>query len=269
MRLSIGFLGGGQIASALAGGFRSTDEGRAFDLAVFDRYPTTSAAFAQRFEARECAQVTDLVASTQVIFLCVKPQDVATALQEIPQTEWAERLLISVAAGIHLSKLSSLAGREARICRAMPNTAAEVQRSATAVCFTENCQEQDRARARDLFAAVGEVLDLPEKLFDAVVGVSGSGPAYACLLIEAMSDGGVAAGLPRPEATRLAALAVRGAAELILTTGRHPAELREKISSPAGTTIAALHALEMGAVRAHAAAAVLAAARRSAETGAA
>lgn len=267
--LLIGFLGGGQIASALAGGLRATEAGAAFEMAVCDRYPATAAAFGQRFEARECASPAALFQSAQAIFLCVKPQDVISALQEVPSVDWSERLIISVAAGIPLAKLTALLGDEARICRAMPNTAAEVRRSATAVCFTENCNAENRRQARELFAAVGEVMEIPEKLFDAVVGVSGSGPAYACLLIEAMSDGGVAAGLPRSEATRLAALAVGGAAELILSSGRHPAELREKISSPAGTTIAALQVLESGAVRAHTSAAVLAAARRSAELGSA
>lgn len=264
---TIGFFGGGQIARALAGGFLAGGAARAEDLLVCDRFASTAAEFAEKTGARVAAHAAELIDQAEVIFLCVKPQDVATALRPELRAAWAGKLLVSVVAGLPLDRLEELAGAGTAICRSMPNTAAEVRLSATAVCFTTACSPEQIALVEKLFGTVGEVFSLPEKLFDAVVGVSGSGPAYGCLVIEAMSDGGVAAGLPRETATRLAALAVQGAAALVLQTGRHPAELREKISSPGGTTIAALQALEAGGTRHHFSSAVRAAAKRSSELG--
>jgi pyrroline-5-carboxylate reductase len=262
---TIGFFGGGQIARALAGGFLAGGAATRDHLLVVDRYPAAAEAFAQKTGARIAADGAELARAADVIFLCVKPQDVAGALTPELHSAWGGKLLVSVVAGLPLARLVELAGAEAAICRSMPNTAAEVRLSATAVCFTPTCTAEQISLVEKLFGTVGEVFSLPEKLFDAVVGVSGSGPAYACLVIEAMSDGGVAAGLPRETATRLAALAVQGAAALTLQTGVPPAELREKISSPGGTTIAALQVLEAGATRARFSAAVRAAARRSSE----
>lgn len=263
--IKIGFIGGGQIASALAGGFLAGGFEGGVQLGVVDRFPASAARFAERFGAKVFVGVAEMARECDMVFLCVKPGDVAGALAQEQREVLAGKLLVSVVAGLPLARLVELAGEGCRVCRSMPNTAAEVRLSATAACFSPNCTEDDKRLVMSAFGAVGEAMELPEKFFDAVVGVSGSGPAYACLLIEAMSDGAVAAGLPRDAATRLAALAVRGAAALVLETGRHPAELREKISSPAGTTIAALAELEAGAVRYHVSAAVQAAAGRSAE----
>ena len=253
------------MASALAGGLSSGGLEGGAKLFVVDHYPATKQAFAKRFDATALDAAVELADKCDVVFLCVKPCDVSSALPPEIQDALANKLLISVVAGCTLDTLRELVGRNCQICRSMPNTAAAVLQSATAVCFSENCSETNRALAKDAFGVVGEVFDLPEKMFHAVVGVSGSGPAYACLLIEAMSDGGVAAGLSRAVATRLAALAVRGAAALVLETNQHPAELREKISSPSGTTIAALAKMEAGAVRYHVGSAVEAAAARSME----
>ncbi len=263
--MKIGFIGGGQIASALAGGFCSSGEVAGEHLLVFDRIPESSKGFSSRFGAAVCKEAVELVSGSDVIFLCVKPNDAASVFSADLQKTLKGKLLVSVAAGLTLDFLAEHAGSECKICRAMPNTGAEIRQSATAICFTENVPAADRGLLNRLFASVGMVFDLPEKQFDAVVGVSGSGPAYACVLIEAMSDGGVKAGLPREIATRLAAMAVQGAAGLVLETGKHPAELREKISSPAGTTIAALQVMEQGGVRFHVSRAVEAAAARSKE----
>lgn len=253
------------MASALAGGLSSGGLEGGAALFVVDHFPATANAFAERFGATTLDSVVALAQTCDVVFLCVKPCDVVSALPPQMQEALANKLLISVVAGCTLDTLTHLAGSKCQICRSMPNTAAAVRQSATAVCFSPNCMAANKTIAMSAFGVVGEVFDLPEKMFHAVVGVSGSGPAYACLLIEAMSDGGVAAGLSRSVATRLAALAVRGAAALVLETEQHPAELREKISSPSGTTIAALAKMEAGAVRYHVGAAVQAAAIRSME----
>jgi pyrroline-5-carboxylate reductase len=262
---TIGFIGGGQIATALATGFIAAGFCKSGDLAVFDRQPDHASTFAVRTGARISPSTTDLAATSKVLFLCVKPGDVESALAPVRSKLDPEKLLVSVAAGISLAQLDEATGGHKKICRAMPNTAAEVRLAATALCFSEGVSVEEQEFLRDAFNAVGEAFFIQESLFDAVVGVSGSGPAYAFLLIEAMAEGATAAGLPRSTALRLAALAVRGAAELVVETNRHPALLREMVSSPGGTTLAGLQQLEEGAVRAHVARAVRAAAQRSAE----
>ena len=262
---TIGFLGGGQIATALASGFIASTFSEPGELGVYDKNSDTAATFAARTGARVRTSPADLVLSSEVVFLCVKPGDVESALAPIRNSLGRHKLLVSVAAGVSLDRLASASGNHSKICRAMPNTAAEVRLAATALCFSDGVSGEEQEFLKAAFDSVGEAFFVPESLFDAVVGVSGSGPAYAFLLMEAMSDGATAAGLPRATASRLAALAVRGAAELAVATGRHPALLREMVSSPGGTTLAGLHALEQGAVRAHVADAVRAAAKRSAE----
>lgn len=263
--MKLGFIGGGQIASALAGGFLAGQLVRPEEVLVTDRFPDYADAFAARFGGTTVKSSAELAASADLIFLCVKPGDVAGVFDDGLQKSLKGKLLVSVVAGLTLDHLRLHAGEQCHLCRSMPNTAAEVRQSATVVCFSANTTDAEKATVRKAFSTVGAVRELPEKYFDAVVGVSGSGPAYACLLIEAMSDGGVAAGLPREVATELAAQAVQGAATLVLESGRHPAILRERISSPGGTTMAALEQLESGAVRYHISAAVQAAANRSRE----
>lgn len=261
---SFGFLGAGKMASALVRGVLEAGLVKPEQIAIFDAVPAQTARLAEAFGVRVVDSAAELYASSTSVFLCVKPTDAAEALAATGGT-FGDRILISIAAGLTLDWLLEQTSATAKICRAMPNTAAEVRQSATAICFSESVNSGERDLVQGAFAAVGEVFPLDEKHFDAVVGVSGSGPAYACLLMEAMSDGGTRAGLPRATATRLAALTLRGAASLVLETNTHPAVLREAVSSPGGTTLAALSELEAGAVRSHAANAVLAAAQRSRE----
>jgi pyrroline-5-carboxylate reductase len=259
-----GFLGAGKMASALVKGILQSGAASPAELIVFDTSPAQVEHLTSTHGVAAAATAGELAQVAEAVILCVKPQDAAGALASVG-SGFKDRVLVSIAAGLSLDWLHQQTSPDAKIARAMPNTAAEIQQSATALCFSESVTGPERAAVLKAFAAVGEVFELAEKFFDAVVGVSGSGPAYACLLVEAMSDGGTRAGLPREIATRLAALTVRGAASLILQTGQHPALLREAVSSPAGTTLAALAELEAGAVRSHVAAAVAAAARRSKE----
>lgn len=258
----IGFLGGGQMASALASGLRAA-HWQSWPFHVADRYPDTAERFGERFDARVWATLPELIENSDLLFLCIKPQDVTKALTPdlIPALDG--KILVSVVAGLSLQTLGHLAGPGCRLCRSMPNTAAEVARAITVVCFSENIGEAERQEIKGAFDTVGTCMELPEECFDAVVAVSGSGPAYACLLVEAMTTGGVDAGLPRDVAEKLAAHAVAGAAALILETGRTPEDIRQKISSPGGTTLAALEVMEKGLIRHHIHAAVKAAAARS------
>jgi pyrroline-5-carboxylate reductase len=199
----------------------------------------------------------------------VKPDQVEAVLAEMRNTFTAQHLLISIAAGVPLAKLQNGLGAEARIIRVMPNTPALVGASATAFALGPAAQPQDGELARRLFSAVGLAFPVKESLLDAVTGLSGSGPAYVYLMIEALSDGGVACGLPRDIATRLAAQTVLGAAKMALDTGLHPGALKDMVASPGGTTIEGLHELEKAGVRGAFMNAVRAASEKSKRLGAA
>jgi pyrroline-5-carboxylate reductase len=219
---------------------------------------TTGAAVAQEISA---------LAGSEVILLCTKPHDVAEALrQTIAACGDNPALVISIAAGITLATLEAAAPR-LRVIRAMPNTPALVGKGAAAYCLGKTAGRDDAATAARLLGAVGLAVEVPERLMDAVTGLSGSGPAYVYLVIEALADGGVRSGLPRADALKLAAQTVLGAATMVLETGEHPAVLKDMVTSPGGTTIAGLAELEGHGVRAALIDAVTAATRRAAELG--
>ena len=198
-----------------------------------------------------------------VVMLCVKPQEAAVAIQQAGAA-LDGKLLISIAAGLSLATLEKMAPK-CRVIRAMPNTPALIGRAATAYTGGANATQADKDCAEAIFASVGVVSYVQEKLLDAVTGLSGSGPAYVFLVIEALTDGGVSCGLPTNLARQLAIQTVLGAAEVAKETGEHPAVLREMVTSPGGTTAAALGELEQHGVRAAFIQAVRAADRRSKE----
>jgi pyrroline-5-carboxylate reductase len=181
--------------------------------------------------------------------------------------KFPDKLFISVAAGVTLGAMEKLTGGTGRFIRTMPNTPSLVGKGAAAFSLGSNCGEADREIVQSILGAVGLSVEVPERLIDAVTGLSGSGPAYIYLVIEAMADGGVQAGLPRPDALKLAAQTVAGAAAMVLETGLHPAVLKDMVTSPGGTTIAGLAALEDGAIRSSFIAAVSAAVARAKELG--
>jgi pyrroline-5-carboxylate reductase len=206
-----------------------------------------------------------VVEQSDVIVLAVKPQNMAEVLQSIRQGVTGERLVISIAAGVSLATIAAGLGAERRLARAMPNTPALVGEGASAYSLGPHALPADDAVVRQCLGAVGRAFRVPETLLDAVTGLSGSGPAFVYMMIEALSDGGVRVGLPRDVATALAAQTVLGAARMVLETGEHPGALKDQVASPGGTTIAGLHALERGGVRAALMDAVEAATRRSTE----
>jgi pyrroline-5-carboxylate reductase len=207
-----------------------------------------------------------VVAAADVVFLAVKPQQVEEVLREISPSATHDTLFVSIAAGIPLTKLAVWLGND-RLIRVMPNTPCLVARSASGYCAAPGASDADRELVGELLGCVGLAVEIDERLMDALTGLSGSGPAYVYTFIEALSDGGVKMGLPRQVATALAAHTVRGAAEMVLAVQEHTAVLRDRVTSPGGTTIAGLAALEKGGLRASVMAAVEAAARRSQELG--
>lgn len=222
-------------------------------------------AFANATGALTTAEISDVLATCDTLLLCTKPQDAFTALSGIKAKDG--KLVISIAAGITIADLEKHTPKSVRIIRTMPNTPALVGKGAAAYCLGSRCVAGDAESVSKLLEAVGLAVEVPEKLMDAVTGLSGSGPAYIYLIIEALADGGVLAGLSRADAITLAAQTVAGAAEMVLSTGQHPAVLKDMVTSPGGTTIAGLAALEENGVRNAMIAAVTAATARAKELG--
>jgi pyrroline-5-carboxylate reductase len=209
-----------------------------------------------------------LLRESDVVVLAVKPQTFDKVLTDIGADLRPDQLLISVAAGVPIVALEARLPAGARVVRSMPNTPATVQAGATAIAAGAHAREDDLRVARELFEAVGRVVVLDEGLLDAVTGLSGSGPAYVMVIIEALADGGVKVGLHRDTALLLAAQTVFGSAKLLLETGEHPGRLKDMVTSPGGTAIAGLHTLESGALRKTLIDAVEVASKRAAELGA-
>ena len=248
-KLSIGFLGAGKMGTALAKGFVNAGLVTANQIIASDPVEGARASFKKEVGAKIAASNVEVVKFARVLVLAVKPDQVGAALSEVRKNFTREHLLISICAGVPISKLESGLPDEARVIRVMPNTPALVGSSATAYALGHSAKSEDGELAHKLFSAVGIAFQLKESLLDAVTGLSGSGPAYVYLVIEGLSDGGVAAGLPRDVATKLAAQTVFGSAKMVLETGQHPGVLKDMVTSPGGTTIEGLHELEKGKVR--------------------
>ncbi|MHB8519855.1 MAG: pyrroline-5-carboxylate reductase [Limisphaerales bacterium] len=267
-KLMIGFLGAGKMATALAKGFVNAGLVGADQILASDPVEAARSAFAKAVGAKASASNLEVTRFAQVLLLAVKPDQVTDALAEIRSHLTKKHLLISIAAGVTLSTLENGLSDGVRVIRVMPNTPALVGASATAYAPGKSATPEDGQLAQKLFSAVGIALKVKEPLLDAVTGLSGSGPAYVYLVIEALSDGGVAAGLPREVATKLAAQTLLGAAKMVLETGQHPGALKDMVTSPGGTTIEGLHELEKGRVRGAFINAVRAAAEKSKKLGA-
>jgi len=248
-KLMVGFLGAGKMATALAKGFIGAEIAGPRQIIASDPIEAARTSFEKETGARTVVSNAEVVKSAQVLILAVKPDYAAGVFAEIRDHFTQKHLLISIVAGLPLAKMEQSLPSPARLIRVMPNTPALVGASASAFASGKSALPQDTELAQKLFSAVGMAFQLKEALLDAVTGLSGSGPAYVCLFIEGLSDGGVAAGLPRDVATRLAAQTVLGSAKMVLETGLHPGALKDMVTSPGGTTIEGLHELEKGNLR--------------------
>lgn len=265
--LRIGFLGAGKMATALAQGFlraQITVPGRVW---ASDPFESARRQFADQTGATATESNLEVVTQARVIILSVKPDQVTTVLGGVKDGLTTEHLVVSIAAGVPLAKLEAALGGTARVVRVMPNTPALVGASASGFAIGSRARPEDSAIVERMFSSVGTAMAVKEPLLDAVTGLSGSGPAYVCLMIEALSDGGVAAGLSRDAATRLAAQTLLGTAKMVLETGQHPGVLKDMVTSPGGTTIEGLHELEKGGLRAALINAVRAASEKSKRLG--
>ena len=263
--MHIGFIGSGRMASALLEGILRAAIAPAADIILTDKIPAASEDLARRTGARALPSNSEVAANAALLILCVKPGDVPTALREAG--DLTGKLLISIAAGVPLRRLREFASGAPRLIRVMPNTPALIGHGAAAYAAADGATPEDLALVERIFGAAGVVVRVKEELLDAVTGLSGSGPAFVYTVIEALADGGVLMGLPRDIAIRLSSQTVLGAAAMVLQTGLHPAQLRDQVASPGGTTIAGLEALEEAGLRSALIAAVRAATERSSELG--
>lgn len=245
----IGFLGCGNMGEALVKGLVEANVVKGDALMASDTRADRLADLERRYGVRVAKDNVELARECDVVVLAVKPQIMAAVLREVAPALSRRQLVISIAAGVATATIRKEVGKDVRLIRVMPNTPALVLEGATAIAKAKGLEDGDLETAQEIFGAVGKVVVLDEELMDAVTGLSGSGPAYVAVVIESLADGGVKMGLDRQTAMILATQTVLGAAKLLLETGMHPGSLKDMVSSPGGTSITGIAALEEGGIR--------------------
>ena len=246
----IGFIGLGNMASAMIGGMLQKDMVTPGEIIGSCRTEETAQKIADRFGIETTTDNSIVAQAADILILAVKPQFFPEVIVRIKDEVNADALIISIAAGKTMDYIETQFGRPLKLVRCMPNVPALVGEGITSVSRNERVSDEEMKQAMDLLSGMGKTSEIPERLIDAVVGVSGSSPAYVFLFIEAMADGAVAAGMPHSQAYEFAAQAVLGSARMVLETGRHPGELKDMVCSPGGTTIQAVKVLEEKGFRA-------------------
>ncbi|TFG14568.1 MAG: pyrroline-5-carboxylate reductase [Promethearchaeota archaeon] len=245
----LGIIGIGNMGSAFIRGILTSQVVKAQNIIIYDINKELLTKKSKEYNIDNAENNIDLVQKAQNILIAVKPQIIDSVLQEISSSITKEHILISIAAGITIAHIKEFITTQTGIIRVMPNTPALIGAGASAISFNENTKEKDLEYVKKILKSIGIVVELEEKHIDAVTGLSGSGPAYVFVIIEALADGGVKMGLSREIALKLAAQTVLGASKMVLETGKHPGELKDMVTSPGGTTIAALHEIEKGKLR--------------------
>lgn len=242
--MKLGFIGTGNMASAIMGGIIKNQIIPANEIIGADVMEAGRERVKEQFGIHVTADNHEVVKSSDVVILSVKPQFYAEVIAEIKDDVREDQIIITIAPGKTLAWLKEQFGKNVKIVRTMPNTPALVGEGMTAACPNEYMTEDEITYVRTLLESFGRVEIIPERLMDVVVSVSGSSPAYVFMFIEAMADAAVSGGMPRAQAYQFAAQAVLGSAKMVLETGKHPGELKDMVCSPAGTTIEAVRVLE-------------------------
>jgi pyrroline-5-carboxylate reductase len=266
-QINIGFIGGGNMGEALVKGLLAAGLISSDRVNVFDVNSSRTQYLQASYGIRICPSISEVAAISGIIVLAVKPQIMPQVLKELHSKLRASTLIISIAAGIPLSALANGLPPGAPVIRVMPNTPALILEGASALSRGASVSDQQMETAMTLFKSVGMTVQVEEKWMDAVTGLSGSGPAYILMILESLIDGGILMGLPRPVAKDLVIQTILGTVKMVQETGKHPAELKDMITSPAGTTIHGLKILEELGVRGALMGAVEAATLRSIELG--
>ena len=249
MRGTIGFIGGGNMGEAIIKGLLQSKLYKSEDIMVSDIRKERLKYLKSAYQIKAFDNNPEMVKECQVIILAVKPQNAKNVLEEIKDVVSPEQLLISIMAGISTSFVEDFFSKSIPVIRVMPNTPALVLAGMSAISLGIFANEGHSQIAAQIFKAIGETVIVPETLMDAVTGLSGSGPGYVAVIIEALADGGVKMGLPRDLALKLAIQTLLGTAKLLKETNLHPAQLKDMVTSPGGTTIAGLHMMELGGIR--------------------
>lgn len=262
------FIGCGNMGEALVSGLVQSGSAPAANIVCTDVREERLEELRGRYGVRTSTRNPEAVAAAEIVVYAVKPQLMAEVLKETADQLDMSKLVISIAAGVPLRAIESLLHKELRLIRAMPNIAASVKESATALSAGRHAKKEDVELAMEIFNSVGRAVFLRENyLMDAITGLSGSGPAYIFIIVDALADAGVKMGLSRKDAQYLAAQTVLGAAKMLMETGEHPGQLKDRVTSPGGTAIAGIHTLEKGGLRTTLINAVEAATQRSKELG--
>jgi len=263
----VGIIGGGNMGEVLASGIIAGNLVAAENITISDVAEERRDYLKKKYGITTTEKNDDVVKGTDIVILAIKPQNMGDVLSEITGFVDESKLVISIAAGIRIKFMEGSLGKGAHVIRVMPNTPALIGEGATAIAGGKNATDEELAIARQIFDSIGISVTVREELIDAVTGLSGSGPAYVFAIIEALSDAGVKMGLARDIALKLSAQTLLGAAKLCIVSDKTPAQLKDMVTSPGGTTIAGLKALEDGKLRSTLMTAVEVATRRSKELG--
>jgi pyrroline-5-carboxylate reductase len=251
MTMGLGFLGAGNMGEAMIRGVLAAKLHPPKRVVVFDAAPGRGEDLRARYGISVATSAGELLKACDIVVVAVKPQLLDAVLGGISKASARGKTFVSVVAGARVERFVRALGEGARVVRTMPNTPAQVGMGSTGIWFPPDVDEATRGKVRALFSSFGAVAEVPrEELLDVVTALSGSGPAYAFLFLEALADGAVRAGMGRQEAILLAASTLEGAARMVRQTGKHPAELKDMVMSPGGTTAAGVAALERGSFRA-------------------
>lgn len=245
----IGFLGCGNMAKAMINGLITSKLVKPDNILVYDRKPDTNKKLAKELNVTPMSDIQDLAVKAEILIVAVKPNIISSALGEALDKLKADTLIVSVAAGVTLDQLTGVLGKERKIIRVMPNTPALVGEGMSSITPNQRVTEQEIDTVLAIFNSFGKAEVVKEDLIHAVVGVSGSAPAYIFMVIEAMADAAVLGGLSRVKAYQFAAQAVKGAAQMVLESSEHPGVLKDRVCSPGGTTIEAVKVLEEQGLR--------------------
>ena len=246
----LGIIGIGNMGAAILNGILSSNVFKSEEVIIYDINGALLEKRSKEFNVEKAENNKNLVSNVEYILIAVKPQVIDGVLEEIGALITDQHTIISIAAGISIDFIQKILKKQIGIIRVMPNTPALVGAGASAMAHNESVNDDDLNYVKKLLNSVGIVVELDEKHIDAVTGLSGSGPAYIFIIIEALADGGVKMGLSRDIALKLAAQTVLGSAKMVLETGNHPGILKDMVTSPGGTTITALHEIEKGNLRA-------------------
>jgi pyrroline-5-carboxylate reductase len=261
----LAIIGGGKMGEALIGGLVHSGWAEPDEIVVCEIHEERRGYLGKEYGVGTTADAAEAVRQAKTVLVAVKPQDIDDVLGAMAAAITPEHLVLSIAAGIPIAVIQKRLGPGVAIVRAMPNTAALLREGAAAIAAGPHATPEHMAKADEILSATCRIVHLPEKYLDAVTGVSGTGPAYVFFLAEALIEAAVGVGLPRDVATELSVQTILGAARMLRETGKHPVELREEVTSPGGTTVAAMRVLERAGVRSAFLDAVRAATERSRE----